>query len=133
MSDFSDFFDYPDYDELQKKPFNVRVDELFKVSEVQGYVSHEQIDYYVPDCEPKEKLRLSLLFSRHGRISDRQILDEIHNTLWGLHVTGQNLYVQPEGDDKPTAKNMIKAMYNFIERHKEKQKLDLEQYGEQTN
>jgi hypothetical protein len=119
-----DFFDYPDYDELQKRPFNTRVDELFGVSEIQGYVSHEQIDYYVPDCEPTQKLRLRVLFNKAGRISDEQMLDEIHNTLWGLHVTGQNLYIQPEGDDKQTPENMIKAMYNFIERNKEKQKLD---------
>ncbi len=120
----SDFFDYPDYDELQKKPFNVRVNELFKVSEVQGYVSHEQIDYYIPDCEPKEKLRLKVLFNKCGEVSDEQMLDEIHNTLWGLHVTGQNLYIQPEGDDEPTPENMIKAMFNFIERNKEKQKIE---------
>lgn len=122
----TDFFDYPDYDELQKKPLNTRINELFKVAETQGDISLEQINYYVPDLDSSEKLRLRTLFRQNWVLSDSLILDEIHNTLWGLHVTGHNLYVQPEGDDEPTPENMIKAMCNFIVREKEKQKVELE-------
>jgi hypothetical protein len=121
-----DFFDYPDREKLLKKPLNARVNELFKVAEVQGYVSHEQVNYYVPDAAPDEKLRLQTLF-RNWTLSDEEILSEVHNTLWYLMgYTNSNGYVQPEGDDKNTPEDLAKAMYNFITREKEKQTLELE-------